>query len=255
MILAGRRLNDNMALYVAGQITKLMAQQAHPRERCARAGAGPHLQGELPGHAQLQGGRRGARAARSTARRSTSTIPGPTRRSASTSTASRPVRTLEAPARTTSPWWPWRTGSSASSARAACGACARRRTWCTTSSTCSAAAAGRRPAMKILVTGAAGFIGLHTAQRLLARGDEVRRARQPQRLLRRHPEAGAPGAPRSAAAASASCKLDLADDAAHARAVRAREVPRASCTSPRRPACATRSRIRTPTSTATSPAR
>ena len=27
--------------------------------------------------------------------------------------------------------------------------------------------------MKILVTGAAGFIGFHTAARLLARGDEV----------------------------------------------------------------------------------
>jgi len=27
--------------------------------------------------------------------------------------------------------------------------------------------------MKILLTGAAGFIGMHTAQRLLARGDEV----------------------------------------------------------------------------------
>ena len=27
--------------------------------------------------------------------------------------------------------------------------------------------------MKVLLTGAAGFIGMHVAQRLLARGDEV----------------------------------------------------------------------------------
>jgi UDP-glucose 4-epimerase len=30
-----------------------------------------------------------------------------------------------------------------------------------------------RPSMKILVTGAAGFIGMHASLRLLARGDEV----------------------------------------------------------------------------------
>jgi NADPH-dependent 2,4-dienoyl-CoA reductase/sulfur reductase-like enzyme len=38
--------------------------------------------------------------------------------------------------------------------------------------------------MKLLVTGAAGFIGFHTARALLERGDEVVGDRQPQRLLR-----------------------------------------------------------------------
>ena len=63
MILAGRRLNDNMAIYVAGEIVKLMTQQAHPREGFAGAGARRDVQGELPGHPQLEGVRRGARAA------------------------------------------------------------------------------------------------------------------------------------------------------------------------------------------------
>jgi UDP-N-acetyl-D-mannosaminuronate dehydrogenase len=56
MILAGRRLNDNMANYVAGEVASLMTEQAHPREGRARAGAGAHVQGELPGPPQLQGG-------------------------------------------------------------------------------------------------------------------------------------------------------------------------------------------------------
>ena len=47
--------------------------------------------------------------------------------------------------------------------------------------------------MKILLTGAAGFIGMHVAQILLKRGDEVRRHRQPQRLLRPGVEARAAG--------------------------------------------------------------
>ncbi|MBL0029956.1 MAG: NAD-dependent epimerase/dehydratase family protein [Rhodanobacteraceae bacterium] len=43
--------------------------------------------------------------------------------------------------------------------------------------------------MTILVTGTAGFIGSHVAMRLLARRRTRGRARQPQRLLRREPEA------------------------------------------------------------------
>ena len=95
MILAGRRLNDNMALYVAGQIVKLMAQQAHPREGRARAGARADVQGKLPGHPQLQGGRRRARAAEATAPRSMSTIPWADGAECQHEYGMRPVRTLE----------------------------------------------------------------------------------------------------------------------------------------------------------------
>ena len=35
MILAGRRINDNMAIYVAERVAQLMIQQAHPREGLA----------------------------------------------------------------------------------------------------------------------------------------------------------------------------------------------------------------------------
>ena len=86
MILAGRRLNDNMALYVAGADHQAHGEQAHPREGRAGAGARHDLQGKLPRHPQLQGRRRGARAAELRRARSTSTIPGPTPRVPSTST-------------------------------------------------------------------------------------------------------------------------------------------------------------------------
>ena len=50
------------ALYVAGEVVKLMTSKRIHVEGRARAGAGPDLQGELPGPAQHQGGRHRARA-------------------------------------------------------------------------------------------------------------------------------------------------------------------------------------------------
>ena len=112
-------------------------EQAHPRQGLARAGAGHDLQGELPRHPQLQGGRRGARARAVTAPRSTSTIPW------ANAAECRHEYGLHAAARaaarrtTTSRSSPWRTASSASWAPPACGGCARRTTSSTTSSTSS----------------------------------------------------------------------------------------------------------------------
>ena len=56
----------------------------------------------------------------------------------------------------------------------------------------------------ILLTGAAGFIGYHLADRLLARRLPRGRRRQPERLLRPAPEAGPPRAAARAARASPS---------------------------------------------------
>ncbi len=77
--------------------------------------------------------------------------------------------------------------------------------------------------MKILLTGAAGFIGFHTARKLLARGDEVVGPRQSQRLLRSEPQARAPRHP------GARAEVPLREDGSgrqgrHEGAVRAREV-------------------------------
>ena len=92
--------------------------------------------------------------------------------------------------------------------------------------------------MKVLVTGTAGFIGSHVAQAPARARRRGHRLRQPQRLLRRRPQAGATGAL-------------LPTTRLHARARRPRRsrrggsaVPRAparsaSSTWPRRPACAT----------------
>ena len=107
--------------------------------------------------------------------------------------------------------------------------------------------------LKILVTGAAGFIGYPHGEDLLERGDEVvgldnlndyydvalKHARLA--ILAKYPD-------------FRFVKLDLADRRGMTDSSRARSSS-ASSTSPRRPACATRSRIRSPTSTATSSAR
>ena len=63
MILAGRRLNDNMESARRGADYPAHGGQAHPHKRGARADARHHVQGKLPRHQKLQGSRRGARAA------------------------------------------------------------------------------------------------------------------------------------------------------------------------------------------------
>ena len=67
MILAGRRINDNMGIYVAATGHAAHDPAAHPGARRAHPGHGAHLQGELPRRAQHQDRRRRARAARNTA--------------------------------------------------------------------------------------------------------------------------------------------------------------------------------------------
>ena len=87
MILAGRRINDNMGIYVAQQVVQADDPAADHGQGRARAGAGADVQGELPGPAQHQGRRRGRRSCRSTAARSTCSIRGSTPTRPSTNTA------------------------------------------------------------------------------------------------------------------------------------------------------------------------
>ena len=68
MILAGRRLNDNMALLRRRRDHQADGEQAHPREGRPGAGARHHLQGELPRHPQLQSRRTSCASCRRTAR-------------------------------------------------------------------------------------------------------------------------------------------------------------------------------------------
>ena len=107
--------------------------------------------------------------------------------------------------------------------------------------------------MRILVTGAAGFIGSHLSERLLARGDEVLGydnlndyydpTLKEARLARLTPHAGFP------------LRARLAGGSRRARSAPSPTSSRSAwSTSPRRPACAIRWRTRTPTSTATSSA-
>ena len=57
MILAGRRINDNMSLYVASQVVKKMLTKGMQPLDVARADARPDVQGKLPGRPQHQGRR------------------------------------------------------------------------------------------------------------------------------------------------------------------------------------------------------
>ena len=106
--------------------------------------------------------------------------------------------------------------------------------------------------MRFLVTGAAGFIGYHTSKALLERGDEVVGLDNLNDYydvrLKEARLAHAAGPQR----AFAFHKLDLADRAGMERLFRRDAAASGSSISPRRRACATRSRTRTPTSTPTS---
>ena len=55
MILAGRRLNDNMAALCRGRDRQAHDQQAHSRQRRANFDAWGHVQGKLPRYPQFQG--------------------------------------------------------------------------------------------------------------------------------------------------------------------------------------------------------
>ena len=68
--------------------------------------------------------------------------------------------------------------------------------------------------MTVLLTGAAGFIGYHVAEALLAARRAGDRRGQPQPLLRRAAEAGAAGPAVAAGAASRFIAIDVADRAA-----------------------------------------
>ena len=63
VILAGRRINDGMGSHVAQRVIKLMAQRNLQTNRSEHPGAGPGVQGKLPGPAQYQRRRHRRRAA------------------------------------------------------------------------------------------------------------------------------------------------------------------------------------------------
>ena len=91
--------------------------------------------------------------------------------------------------------------------------------------------------MKVLVTGAAGFIGMHVAQRLLARGDTVVGLDN----LNEYYDVNLKLArlKQLEHANFSFHKIDVADGAA-STACSPRNDSTASSTSPRRPACGTR---------------
>ena len=108
--------------------------------------------------------------------------------------------------------------------------------------------------MKVLVTGAAGFIGMHVAQRLLARGDEVVGIDNLNDYYDVDAQGGAAGATRDACRAFASTSSTSPTATAMTSSVRGEQLRarRAPGRAGRRALFA--DAIRTPTSTATSSA-
>ncbi len=88
VILAGRRINDGMAAYIAQQTIKGLIRKWRYGEGGQGDRAGPDLQGKLPRPAQLQGGRPGARTAGLRLRGVCARPASPRRRKRSTNTAS-----------------------------------------------------------------------------------------------------------------------------------------------------------------------
>ena len=105
--------------------------------------------------------------------------------------------------------------------------------------------------MHVLVTGAAGFIGMHAASALLAQRRARDRRRQLRSLLRRLAQGGARRHARGTPGFAFE-RVDLADADADRAAVSRRRASPTSCILPRSRACGTRSRIPTRTCATTS---
>ncbi len=171
MILAGRRINDNMALYVAGEVVRLMtAKRIHVKSsRILVLGLAfkentPDLRNSKVADVVAELVANGAKV--------DVWDPWVSAKEAAQSTASGSCNGPRA-APTTRSCWRSATGSSAMRP-AEIRRLARRKHVIYDIKYLFGARPGRRPAlMRVLVTGAAGFIGYHVAERLLARGDEV----------------------------------------------------------------------------------
>ena len=207
MILAGRRLNDSMANYVAGQVVKLMAGKKILAKGSKVLVLGLTFKENCPDL-----------------------------RNSKVADVVRELKNYGAKVDVYDPWidrdeaeheygirpdqararWRVRCGGAGGGAQAvprawaspACARPARRITWCMTSSTCSAPtrsmAGCKEHCVKILLTGAAGFIGSHVRAEAAGAWRRGRRARQSQRLLRPEPQARAPRHPRARSRSSAS---------------------------------------------------
>ena len=172
MILAGRRINDNMALYVAGEVVRLMAaKRIHVKSSrvlvmgLAFKENSPDLRNskvaDLVAELKANGAKVDVWDPWVNAKEARARVRHQSRQAA----LARPLRCDRAGRRP--PRVPGDEAGRNPPPREAQARHLRHQVRVR-------ARAGRRPAlMRVLVTGAAGFIGYHVAERLLARGDEV----------------------------------------------------------------------------------